>query len=513
MLDKDQLRALLPELSFHLVPGKVRRLRARSPHSVVLEIRSPGRTSRLLLSADPETGRVHLTSAWPPAAPEAPFVSLLRSELVASLLVGIDQPEGERALVLRFLQKGGKEPWNRALVLELFGRGADLRLLDETSGTLGSLRGLRRAVPLQIDYPSRLLESRLPPDLLSPEIEARYDAIETREARSAAWNDALIRIQKARASCTRRREKLLVELASVKKALGAQKEGEILAASYHLLRRGLDSIEVPDPFDPEGRSVVVRLDPSLEPRKNVENLFRRSRKARRALPLVQEKIRRCEDEVRELTRAEDGISRHLQQATEDDDRERLEAILSRLPPSRPRRGESGKKKPRAGKPGDAGAKDFSRFVSLDGVPLVVGKNDRANDRLVRTLARGEDYWLHARDVAGSHVLVRMARGADLKEETLLDAATLAAHFSKARGKDRVAVVYTRRKFLSKPRGARPGLVTYSKASYLDLDVDRKRLDRLLGRMDLESGRHGELGAACPSPTDPIPDPRRARPED
>ncbi|HLL75532.1 MAG TPA: NFACT RNA binding domain-containing protein, partial [Pyrinomonadaceae bacterium] len=103
-----------------------------------------------------------------------------------------------------------------------------------------------------------------------------------------------------------------------------------------------------------------------------------------------------------------------------------------------------------------------RYLSSDGYEILVGRAARDNDQLTFKVARPHDLWLHAADYPGSHVVVRNhARNADIPQRTVHEAAQLAAHFSQARGDAKVAVNYAQRKFLSKPKGAAPGLVRMS----------------------------------------------------
>jgi predicted ribosome quality control (RQC) complex YloA/Tae2 family protein len=110
---------------------------------------------------------------------------------------------------------------------------------------------------------------------------------------------------------------------------------------------------------------------------------------------------------------------------------------------------------------------------------LVGKNARCNDELTTKIAKGSDLWLHSRDTPGSHVVVQRQRGRELAHETLLDAATLAAHFSKASQEAQVDVMYTEAKYVRKVKGAAPGSVTVAGAKTLRVRLDATRLTRLL----------------------------------
>ena len=101
---------------------------------------------------------------------------------------------------------------------------------------------------------------------------------------------------------------------------------------------------------------------------------------------------------------------------------------------------------------------FLRFVSPDGLSILVGRNSLQNERLLRE-AQGRDLWLHAKDMPGSHVIVQ-SPGDEVPEDTLMLAARLAAWYSKGKG-EAVPVNYTRRRLVKKPAGTPPGFVTFT----------------------------------------------------
>jgi predicted ribosome quality control (RQC) complex YloA/Tae2 family protein len=113
-----------------------------------------------------------------------------------------------------------------------------------------------------------------------------------------------------------------------------------------------------------------------------------------------------------------------------------------------------------------------RYRSSDGLEILVGRAAKDNDRLTFRIAKSLDWWMHAADYPGSHVLVRNpSRKDELPPKTLIEAAELAAKFSQARTDSKVAVNYTQRKFVSKPKNAAPGLVRL--ASFRTILVEPK----------------------------------------
>ena len=119
-----------------------------------------------------------------------------------------------------------------------------------------------------------------------------------------------------------------------------------------------------------------------------------------------------------------------------------------------------------------------RFVSSDGLELLVGKGAKENDRLTLAVARGHDLWLHARGRRGAHVVLRLSKDQAPTQEALLDAAHLAAHYSEARGDDKVDVLYTAARHVKKIKGAPVGQVSVAKERTFHLRFDQSRLTRL-----------------------------------
>ncbi len=138
--------------------------------------------------------------------------------------------------------------------------------------------------------------------------------------------------------------------------------------------------------------------------------------------------------------------------------------------------------------GEEEAVPYRTFRSQAGLAILVGRGAAENDQLTVRVARGNDLWLHARGRPGAHVVLRLPKGAAPDQESLLDAAHLAAHFSDARGEAAPEIVYTRAKHVRKVRGAAPGAVTFSQERAMALRVEPARVERLL---QAEEGEGGE----------------------
>jgi hypothetical protein len=126
-----------------------------------------------------------------------------------------------------------------------------------------------------------------------------------------------------------------------------------------------------------------------------------------------------------------------------------------------------------------------RFVSSEGLPILVGRDNEGNDHLTLRLARSEDLWLHAEGFPGSHVVVRLqGRTGGVPRQTLVEAAKLAAYYSQARAHGKVTVTYTLKKYVRKPRKSPPGLVTITNEKSIVVTPDKSLITKLArGTMD------------------------------
>jgi predicted ribosome quality control (RQC) complex YloA/Tae2 family protein len=263
-----------------------------------------------------------------------------------------------------------------------------------------------------------------------------------------------------------------------------QHRADLLSAARGRIPRGAAEARLVDYFDQAMPEITIPLDPAVPFETHVERLYARVRRLRAGAEKTGAELARAESELAILTDARN-------EAASCQDLDSVAALRARLEGTRhltPRRAPARAR--------EVPSEPFRRFRSRDGLEILVGKGARENEGLTFAHARGNDLWLHAGGgVAGSHVVVRLARGASAPLETLLDAATLAVHFSKARGAGRADVVYTLRKFVVKPRGARSGSVAITGETHLSIDLDRARLDRLLSahRPEIEDSPE----PACP----------------
>lgn len=442
-IDAATTAAVVAELA-PIAGGRIQKVDVVAEREIVLEVRCPGRTLKLLIGARPALGRIHLVEARPPRiAPGGSIQGLLRKRLVG-------RP-----------------------ISDLSADGRTVRLETPDTVVTVQLDGGKDAIGIADGHGLRPPEapSDLPPRFpASEEVAARYEARAAKDGAGKLRRALLADLSGRR----KKREKLLENLErdrqKLERMIVARQQGELLKTALHRVPRGAKEIEVHDWTT--GEPVRIALDPSIDAKRNLEKLFGRAKKADRGLPRVRGRIAAVTAELAAL----------------DAERARIEAAEDGALPELGERasvevpevtGEPAKVKR---DPADAVAK---RYIVSTGATVLVGKGSAANDRLTFAFARGHDIWLHARGVTGAHVILRMEKGASPHQEALLDAAHLAAHHSAAKGQDRVEIVYTEAKHVKKVKGAPAGQVGIAKERTMLLRVEPARLTRLLDRPNLE----------------------------
>lgn len=314
-------------------------------------------------------------------------------------------------------------------------------------------------------------------------IDACYSRAEER-GRLEEYRRALAREVSARLERNRRKlETQREELAHAGQSDHLRRQGELLTANLSLFESGplrAERVRVVDYYDPNMAEVEVEADPSLSASANAQVLFARYARAQRALEAVAGNISATESDIAYL----ESVSTLIDMA---DDMEHLDSVqeeLEALGYTGLDRAASGSS-PHSARHGGHGGRSTrgrraevhmpSRYTARSGHEIYVGRNNLQNDHLTLKLARGQDLWFHAKDIHGSHVVLRRRAGEDVPEETVRAAALLAAYYSRARISSNVAVDCTEAKNVRKPRGARPGMVIYDRHRTVWVTPSREKI--------------------------------------
>ena len=240
--------------------------------------------------------------------------------------------------------------------------------------------------------------------------------------------------------------------------------GELITANLYRMERGQSRLTAQNYYDENCAYMDIPLDVRLSPQENAARYFKQYAKAKTAEKYLTARLQKGGEELQYL----ESVLQELAQAESEQD---FNDIRTELTDGGYLRGR-GKKQPgfqRASKPRE--------FRSSAGLRILVGRNNRQNDRLTTKDADKRDIWLHTQKIHGSHVIL-CTGGAEPDEQSLMEAASLAAYFSQAQGSTKVPVDYTPVKFVKKPAGAKPGMVVYTTYQTMLADPDEELVKRL-----------------------------------
>lgn len=535
-LDAICLAAVLRELREAVAGGRIDKIYQPGSKDVVLAIRGAERNVKVLLSANPSHPRIHLTGLDRENPDKPPmFCMLLRKHLSGARILEIEQPYMERTVTLRMEcvdELGDKV--RRSLVLECVGRGANLILLDGEDRIIDCIRrvegdvttGARQVLPglfyrpmephfgvppllereLRFrgengdlsekvremwdtvkEYPSTptmLLQEGRPKDFsflpilqYGPTMELKEyptfgalldDFYETRERqeRTRQWGEDLLRtVKTARDRTARKVENQKKELSATKERERLRQLGDILTTNLYALEKGRSTAKLQDYYDPDCKEVEIKIDPLLTPQQNAAKYYREYNKAKNAEVALTVQIERGEADLAYL----DSVLENLSLAEGERDLREIRQELTDTGYLRPQKKAGQREKRVNGKP--------MEFRTDAGLRVSVGKNNTQNDYLTTKQAGKFDWWFHTQKIHGSHVIL-WTEGAEPDEESVAQAAALAAWFSRGREGGKIPVDYTPVKYVKKPAGAKPGMVVYTTYRTLMAQPDEALAKRL-----------------------------------
>ncbi len=481
-LSLTELEKVVRELDREIVSGQIQEFRQPTASTIWMAVRANGRTVNVLFETARQRARLHAvdersSTLTPPPA----FVSHLRAHLENARIVALDMPWADRVVVVRCLR--GEE--RRALVLECSSHHPNLFVTDWKGRIQQALRpsdSSRRALG-----PGDLYE----PPPLGPVGAAPGDRIGDASSASVALahHFGSLEVAEEHERQQRHREQAVRKelrrteraLASVRRDLARaglweshQRRGELLKANYARLRPGTTAVEVVDYWDPEQQVLTVALDPARSPQDIVEDCFRKARKGKRGARVAAARAQELEAGVRlleVLLAAVEGVALGISFDLIDqrvmEVSPRLRRALEQCP------GKTG------GRPPVAPRLPYREFLVPSGRSIRVGRGARDNHVLTFQHSAPHDVWLHVRGFSGSHVVLPLARGQEPDTETLLDAAYLAIHYSKAPDEGFNEVMWTRRKHVRAVKKGAPGQVTVQQEKNLAVEVNPQRLAELL----------------------------------
>lgn len=243
------------------------------------------------------------------------------------------------------------------------------------------------------------------------------------------------------------------ELLESEKADDYRVKGELLTSYIYMVQKGMEEVEL-DNFYDNNSKIRVSLNKNLTPSENAQKYFKKYNKMKNASEEISKQIKINLEESEYL----ENSLLAIENCDNDKDLKEIREELIR---------EGYIKSYRMPKKDIKPNTPYLKYMSSGGNLIMVGKNNKQNDYLTLRLADNEDLWFHTKNIPGSHVVLKCA-GKKVLDEEILEAATLAAYYSKAKMSANVPVDYTIKKHVKKPSGAKPGMVIYetNKTAYV-----------------------------------------------
>ena len=443
----DELRATLTGRFF----GKIFQL---TPLSFAFDFGLRGEF--LYVSVEPASPRLYLIrrrtrDLEKQSTPHGPFGQLMRSTLSGAALTQISKDPLDRIVRFTFHNDGVF----RRLIVQLTGRTADLFLLDELNRITAVLReqGRTRLGDVYVPPPRPLKEpseafmlNAGPPSVQLDAHYASLDATKVFDSKAKSLRSKLTGAIKRQRTL---KENLQQDLVRHGDPEEHKRAGDLLLANIATATREGNKVRITDYYAEGAPLIEIEVDENRSLQDEAAARFRQYTKAKHAAEEIAERLQQIDREITALERRLQELERIIQSRDED-------ALASfekpaPAPKTLPKKAAKQEKIP-----------GVRRYLSTDGYEILVGRAARDNDHLTFRVAQPNDVWMHAGDYPGSHVVVRNPTRKEIPQRTIIEAAQLAGRFSQASEDAKVVIHYTERKFLSKPKGAAPGLVRMSR---------------------------------------------------
>lgn len=425
----------------------------------------------LFISIDPSLPRLYLVKRRVrdlerQSTPLNQFGLSLKRELAGTTTQSVAKDIGDRVVRFHF---GGEDELGQktiALVAQLTGRSANLFLMDagqtiihaarftdnpgQKAGTIyapptGAAKPQTKT-PLFIQIQSGEFESA------SEAADAYFSALLSRRKREAQITAARSQVRKNIAQQQKLLKQLESDLQEHADAANHKRIGDLLLANISSARRRGRKLTLIDYFSAEAALVNIELDESTTLPEEAQRRFAMYQRSKRANAQISSRIVAVKKQLQEFLKEQRELEERFA---------KIESIPTKdeLARSKARKVDLVTDKPSSSRTSEVNrVPGTRRYLSSDGFEMFVGRTSKDNDYLTTKVAKPNDVWLHAADYGGSHVVIRNATRKDVPHRTLVEAAQIAAYFSQAKKDPKVDVNYTARKFVTKPKGSKPGLV-------------------------------------------------------
>ena len=453
------IKDVVAELSAQLTGARVSKIYQPAPELVLFKLWNGKETLRLLLSAEVQKSRLHLTTqTWPNPHIPPRFCQLLRARITR--IDSISVVNDDR--IVQFDCTGSQG--NCRLLIELTGKSSNLILLNDQGVIIDVLKrvivkeegrkilsGEEYQFPEKLELQQKSVE-KLPRQLENHKswnqtVEKLYSGIEHTENKYDFYHQLQQTIK-------RQMKKLQKRLLSIEGELQKQRNfeinrqmGDLLLANLHLVTRGMAEVELLNYYLQPPKTQTIQLDPLLPPAQNAEKYFKRYKKGIRGEQHSQRRLRETQRELEWLGQ----LDYQLKDSIKSSDIEEIAHELRQVGLLKDKNCLHAKRTLQPSIPHET--------ISPSGFKILWGRNNRQNDEISTKILKAGDFWFHVKNAPGTHVVMKVGNtNIVLNNEDLNYAASIAAGYSKLRDDNKVEVMFTDVKSVHKPKGCKPGLV-------------------------------------------------------
>lgn len=241
--------------------------------------------------------------------------------------------------------------------------------------------------------------------------------------------------------------------------------GDLITSNIHLIKKGESKVSLINYYDPDSKNIEVDLNKNLTPSQNAQKYYKKYNKDKKAIYELEKQLNLTQNLIDYL----DTIIFNIENAQSLDDIDLIKIELEENNIIKTKKTNKKIKKPKATQP--------LKYTSSEGLKILVGRNNKQNDELTFKISNKEDLWFHIKDQAGSHVILE-ANNHEFTEISVLESAILAGYHSKSKYQTKVEIDYTKRKYVKKIPGAKPGMVTYSNFSTIIVDATEENYQKI-----------------------------------
>ncbi|MEA3362214.1 MAG: NFACT family protein [Thermodesulfobacteriota bacterium] len=469
------IKYVVAELSEQLVGARISKIYQPAPEILLFKLWNGRETLRLLISAEVQKSRLHLTEQnWLNPHQPPRFCQLLRARI--SRIVSLRVVNDDRIVQFNCVGSQG----DCQLIVELTGKSSNLLLLDD----LGMIVDVLKRISAE-DRERQILpgEKYLFPCKIVPQQKTAQESPPQQEL-NCSWNQTVEKLysgveatenkhdfyRQLQQTIGRQTKKLQKRLLGIEKDLQKQQnsdsdrqKGELLLANLHSLQPGIDNVVLQNYYLQPPEPVTITLDPLLKPQQNAEKYFNRYKKAKRGQEHSQRRLRETQAELDWL----EQLDYQLKDTVKNSDIEEIAQELRDVGLLKDKNRLHTKKTLQPSKPHET--------TSPSGFRILWGRNNRQNDEISTKILKSGDFWFHVHHAPGAHVVIKVGSTKKIvTDEDLNYAASIAAGYSKVRNDTKVEVMLAEAKSVRKPKGCKSGLVNV--LQYKTLIVKPFRLD-------------------------------------